>query len=163
MPPPQLLLGLNPQQQQEVAAWWQSVPLDMQAELAIFWDRQADSCVFSYVSEEADSQWQELPILIGARFLPKDEIEEPDASWNIDLYEYLINHPELAIHHLNRTFHICSAHPQARAAVAKGVISSNYVCPLAHDDCPMNNLLALSQGRGIAFFSLCKREPTHKP
>lgn len=61
-----------------------------------------------------------------------------------DFYEYLVNH-ELCFYG-GRTFHICSAHAEARAVVAAGRIPASFPCPRASTDCPMRKLLDEAPG-----------------
>jgi hypothetical protein len=80
------------------------------------------------------------PTRVVARFVEPDE---PMAETH-DFYEYLVNH-EIYIDD-GPTWHICSAHPEARAVVAHGRIPASFVCPRSEAGCPMRGLLALRPG-----------------
>ena len=58
-----------------------------------------------------------------------------------DFYEYLVNH-ELTLED-GRTFHICSAHAEARAVLTAGEIPADFRCPRADAHCPMRAILDL--------------------
>jgi hypothetical protein len=79
-----------------------------------------------------------------ARFVePGDE----DATTSLDYYEYLVNH-EVSLMD-GRTFHICSAHDQARSAFSSGRIPAAFVCPRSDIACPMRRLLDEMPGHDI--------------
>jgi len=66
---------------------------------------------------------------------------EEDAGDELsDFYEYLVNH-ELVLDD-GRTFHICSAHPEARAVVSSGLVPATFQCPRGAAPCPMRQLLS---------------------
>jgi hypothetical protein len=78
-----------------------------------------------------------------ARFVEPGEVSEPAN----DFYEYLVNH-EICIDD-GPKYHICSAHPDARAAVGAGYIPAGFRCPRGEKECPMRSLLALCPGRDV--------------
>jgi len=75
------------------------------------------------------------------RFVEDGEPFDADAD-GIDFYEYLVNH-EVFLDD-GRTFHICSAHPEARACLATGCIPASFRCPRADVTCPMRAILGCS-------------------
>jgi hypothetical protein len=77
------------------------------------------------------------PRAIVGRFVESARIDDGDE--NIDFYEYLVNH-EIVLDD-GRRFHICSAHPAARAALAQGRVPAAFQCPRADSACPMRALL----------------------
>jgi hypothetical protein len=83
------------------------------------------------------------PTRIVARFVDPDE-PRPEAD---DFYEYLVNH-EIYIDD-GPCWHICSAHPEARATIAAGRIPSTFRCPRAESSCPMRSLLELHPGSDV--------------
>ena len=90
-----------------------------------------------------------------ARFVEAGSTED---TWNtsLDLYEYLVNH-EIYLED-GRTFHICSAHPAARVALARGVVPAGFQCPRADAACPMRALLALAGGRDVQLALVSSKE-----
>lgn len=64
-----------------------------------------------------------------------------------DYYEYLVNH-EISLED-RRVFHICSAHPEARAVLTAGEIPAGFRCPRADAACPMRVLLDLAPGSNL--------------
>ena len=83
------------------------------------------------------------PAGVVGRFVVPDSRGE-DAGEPIDFYEYLVNH-EIFLED-GRPYHICSAHPEARAAIAAGRIPAAFRCPRADVDCPMRALLSTTPG-----------------
>jgi len=79
--------------------------------------------------------------VVVARFVETDGDDLPLPS---DFYEYLVGH-EVYLED-GRTFHICSAHPQARAAIEQGLIPRDFLCPRAEASCPLRQLLAERPG-----------------
>jgi hypothetical protein len=82
-------------------------------------------------------------VRVVARFVEPGEVSETAD----DFYEYLVNH-EIYIDD-GPKFHICTAHPDARAAVAAGHIPAAFRCPRDEGECPMRSLLDLSPGRDV--------------
>lgn len=92
------------------------------------------------------------PARVVARFVEADE--DLHGSDGDDFYEYLVNH-ELTLDD-GRTFHICSAHPEARAVVAAGRIPATFRCPRGEAVCPMRTLLDRGPGHDVQL-SLVRR------
>lgn len=160
--PETLLASLSTDERIAVQAWWAGLPAPAQQELALSWDARAATCGFSLVDDGAGAQWQEMPIQIGARFLPADEQDDGE-DWNVDFYEYLINNPELGIHFNGRTFHICTAHPAARVVLRVGAIPAAFKCPLAEVTCPMHRLLRKQPGMRVVLHGERSRDPVLPP
>ena len=78
-----------------------------------------------------------------ARFVDPDDAT--DAS--DDFYEFLVNH-EIYIDD-GPKYHICSAHPEARAVVASGRIPEGFRCPRGEQLCPMRALLDQRPGHDV--------------
>jgi hypothetical protein len=84
------------------------------------------------------------PIGVLVRFVEPGEAPGEGAD-HADFYEYLINH-EVFLED-GRTFHICSAHPDARACIMRGHIPGDFSCPRDDAACPMRALLDLAPGQ----------------
>ncbi len=83
------------------------------------------------------------PTRVVARFVePDDDTDTSDA-----FYEYLVNH-EIYIDD-GPKYHICSAHPEARAVLAAGRIPEGFRCPRADEGCPMRALLDQRPGHDV--------------
>ena len=110
-------------------------------------------------SEEIAAFWRDLapaerrrlsrraspPVAVMARFEdPEARTDDDDIS---DFYEYLVNH-EVFLED-GRRFHICTAHPAARSAVARGVIDARFECPRGELACPMTTLTGAANGRAV--------------
>jgi len=79
--------------------------------------------------------------VVVARFVETDSDDVPSPC---DFYEYLVGH-ELYLED-GRALHICSAHPEARAALEQGLVPHDFRCPRAERKCPMRQLLAARPG-----------------
>jgi hypothetical protein len=88
------------------------------------------------------------PARVVVRHVAGAELDEGDADAG-DFYEYLVNH-EIILDG-ERTYRICSAHPEARAAIAAGRIPAEFRCPLARAACPMRSLLDEAPGCDVRF------------
>jgi len=86
------------------------------------------------------------PAGVTARFIDGEPLDD-DGDENVDFYEYLVNH-ELWLED-GRKFHICSAHPEARARLRCGRIPATFQCPLASAACPMRALLNAANGSHV--------------
>jgi hypothetical protein len=90
-----------------------------------------------------------------ARFVEAGD--EPDSDGAVDFYEYLVNH-ELVFAD-ERVFHICSAHPEARAVLAAGYLPAGFRCPRADATCPMRAVLDQAPGCSVRL-SLVRGTPS---
>ena len=86
---------------------------------------------------------------IMARFVEPGEADEHAADGMRDRYEYFVAHEMFLVD--GPAFRICSAHPEARAAVAGGHLAAGFRCPLAAATCPMRSLLSLAPGCDVRF------------
>ena len=71
------------------------------------------------------------------------------ADETTDFYEYLVNH-ELYLED-GRGFRICSAHPDARSILARGLVPASFACPLENAACPLRRLLDAANGCDVRF------------
>ena len=83
------------------------------------------------------------PTRVVARFVEPDDATEVSH----DFYEYLVNH-EIYIDD-GPKYHICSAHPEARAVVGAGRIPEGFRCPRGEKVCPMRALLDQRPGHDV--------------
>lgn len=122
--PKTIVETLSPEQLERATEWWHTLTAE---------DRRA------------------LRPVVGPRGVLVGRYVEPGEEDNdhVDFYEYLVAH-ELFLED-GPTFHICTAHPDARAAVADGRIPSNFRCPFASETCPMRAMLAAEPGRDLVF------------
>lgn len=143
--PPQFADAVAPSQLEGVECWWASLSAEIRQELVDSLDARWDSRQFIKTGSNGSTQWHRIPARIQARF---SEVDEDDhGTWHSDFYDYLVNH-EVYLTDLRQTFHICTRHPIAEAAVRSGRIPSDFNCPFAHAGCPMR--LLLTQGNGCA-------------
>lgn len=95
---------------------------------------------------EKDRRWLRQRLryrddVVVARFVEPGTEDDPVPS---DFYEYLVNH-EVYLED-GRQFRICSAHPQARAALERGAVRHDFRCPRGEGACPLEQLLAQRPG-----------------
>jgi len=84
------------------------------------------------------------PVGVMARFVEDGEATDADDEPG-GFYEYLVNH-EIYLED-GRRVHICSAHPLARALIARGRFPADFVCPRSYVACPIRALVAEGSGR----------------
>ena len=133
-------LPLNLSVDATATAWWDALSDTDRSELTALCDPRHDD----FFGADADDP----PTVRGGRFVPHDDawgLEE----WGPDWFDHLLAHPEVVQAMVPRTFHICTRHPAARAALAAGHIPDDFTCPFASSDCPMRRLLAASPGRSL--------------
>jgi hypothetical protein len=148
--PQQLLTGLSGKQARAVRRFWRGLDGAVQAELDLLYDERVESS--GYLNKGAPGEgagWQKLAVRTEGRLVTHEDSEPKDTFPNIDFYEYLVNH-EIYLNDLVGTFHICSAHEQARAVLRAGFIPASFSCPFAKIDCPMRSLLGVAPGCSIA-------------
>jgi len=141
--PAPLTKRLSSRQRTDVAKWWQGLDEEERSALRPNRRRWPSAVIGRFVEPEPSAQ-------------SSDEFEGV-----IDFYEYLVNH-EISLE--DRSFHICSAHPRARAVLAAGRIPADYSCPRADAPavCPMRALLDVAPGRDLVL-TLRRRPPSSRP
>jgi len=128
--PALLMRRLGPEQATEVDRWWQKLtPADRRA-----------------MRPNPGGPPRRVVVRLVAEGVA--ELDGADAETH-DFYEYLVNHE--VILDGGRTYRICSAHPQARAALMAGRIPAEFRCPLARATCPMRSLLDEAPGCDVRF------------
>ncbi len=148
--PQQLLKDLSVKQARAVRRFWRGLDGAVQAELDRLYDERAESS--AYLNKGAPGEgvsWQKLAVRTEGRLVTHEDSEPKDTFPNIDFYEYLVNH-EIYLHELDRVFHICSAHEQARMVLRAGFLPASFSCPFAKVECPMRSLLGAAPGCSIA-------------
>lgn len=154
--PDTVLLAVLPEEIVSINQWWATLTSGAQEELVRLWDTRSDSCGFEYTLEsDGGHSWTRIPMEIGAMYKrPEDAIKHD--TWNQDLYEYIVSHPEVKViaQFEGPKFHICRSHPQARAAIEAGIIPAEFACPFADEQCPMRALLAVAPGHSVVFFAM---------
>ncbi len=146
--PRPLLDGLTASTSRDVEAWWAAFHDDARAEVISLWDGRRDGCFFGI---DADDPSGPVPAVIGGRFVPHDDAWGL-AEWGPGYFEHMLDHPEQfpVWEPTSRTFHIgCTAHPEARACLASGLIPADFRCPFHAVGCPMSRLLATAPGRSL--------------
>jgi hypothetical protein len=98
------------------------------------------------------------PAGVLARFVEGDAPDDAGAETS-HFYEYLVNH-EVYLDD-GRVFHICSAHPEARARIAARHVPADFRCPRRNAACPMRTLLDLAPGRDLRLSLVRKDFPGH--
>jgi hypothetical protein len=146
-----LLVRLTPDEAQPVEAWWNALADTDRAELIVLWSRRGNDCRFTRGTESDEpTGWRRLPI-VQAEGIDNDQ---PGDDWVPDWTDHLVSNDDVwvwSVHRIIvvRTFHICTAHPVARAALRAGFIPVDFTCPMSYQTCPMRRLLAHSPGCSI--------------
>ncbi len=121
-----------------VESWWQSLNDDSRSEVGVLLDRRNDSRAYIYADDEAGNRgWHDLPIVDDD--LLSDDPQEYQREWQLEHFQYLLDHPELVISPdaVVRTFRICVAHPAARQVAVDRELACDFQCPVADDGCPI--------------------------
>ena len=105
-------------EREKVDQWWLELSSEVQIEIAGLWDSRRDDASLAAESTRAQTQWHELPIQLRGR-LVDEETRREDRMLKQQLFDYIVNHEEVTFFLEERTYHICRAHPAARAAVAQ--------------------------------------------
>jgi hypothetical protein len=133
-----------------VVKWFDELCPEARRELVHLFDQRHDSFELACVaSDDGTYEWRRLPL----EAMPEVDRKEPASRpWHQELYEYLAAHPEddLARQYTRRTFHLCTSHPVALAALRAGVIPHDFRCPFKDDACPMRRRLAENGGQSVA-------------
>lgn len=132
-----------------VAQWWAQLNDTDRRQLRDSWDTRQESYFFT---RQAGDSWARVPVVNGGRFVPHDDSVRMH-EWLEDWQEYVLGHEDVILIPwglaVMRTFHICQAHPAARAAVDAGRLPANFQCPFGAASCPMRRLQAVALSHPI--------------
>lgn len=151
-PPAALLADLPAEEQERAGAWWASLGPAARTEFLQLWDERSDDTSLYGVVADGCIRWHELPLELHGSLLddedPNGRLERREGRQA--LLEYISNHDDIGFFFLDgKTFHICRAHPEARARIRAGLIPASFTCPLAERDCPMSAILAEAGGCSV--------------
>lgn len=128
----------------EVQSWWASIEDNEKRKLTLSWSKESESCKKSL----SDNNWQDLPIIIVGSLTEKEDNQD----WNLDLYEFFVNHPEFFISGLPICFHVCTSEKSIRDSLKRGIIESNFLCSgIENSHCFMNSILKIMKGKNLTF------------
>jgi hypothetical protein len=146
--PLHVVQGLSTTELNLVNHWWAHLAEAERTELAAQWDTRKDSCATAPSAEDNKGETKpRISIQVCGNFID-EELRETEEEFPNDFYEYLVNH-EIFLVDLQRSFHICTRHPEAQGAICRGRIPVGFNCPFKSKDCPMQTLLSLSGGRSV--------------
>ena len=138
-PPRMLTDRLSRTQTADVARWWAALPGAQRRGLRRLFRKDDARPAMRVVGRFVDPRER------------RDHADQP----NHDFYEYLVNH-ELSLAD-GRTYHICSAHAEARDALVSGELPAAFRCPLARGDCLMRVVLDAAPAPGCSLRLSLKR------
>lgn len=146
--PPDAIASLSPAEAAKASTWWQTLSDSARREFELLWDeRNDDTSLYATTGGDGALTWHQLPITVRGLIV---EGRRPDHSFDEDLYDFLVNHPEGVVLLAGRTFHICRAHPAARDVLRAGFLPCDFRCPFDDANCPMKALLAAAGGKNVA-------------
>ena len=147
--PLHVVQGLSATELNLVNHWWIQLAEAERTELAAQWDAKKDSCASAPSTEGSNGGTKSrISIQVCGNFVD-EELQETEDEFPNDFYEYLVNH-EIFLVDLQRTFHICTRHPEAQRAIRRGRIPAGFSCPFRSQECPMRALLSLAGRHAVA-------------
>jgi len=136
--------------------WWADLSENDRTELTALFDPRQEDRFFG-----ADAADDDPPTVRGGRFIPHDDAWGW-SEWGPEWFDHLAAHPEIVAVGQMRTFHICTRHPAARAALAAGHIPADFGCQFASADCPMRRLVNASGGSSVRLVGLKRPDGTRR-
>lgn len=130
-----------------IEAWWDRLDDGARAEFEQLYDERAEDTAFYATVADGKTEWHELPIELHGMYVDPENAPET-AMWKQELCEFISN-TGVQFFLVERTFHICRAHPQARRVLAAGVVPAEFACPFAEAACPFSQALAGRPGHAI--------------
>lgn len=144
--PQQLQDNLLPNQLNDITSWWEELESEEQKIIANLYDELP--------LEEG------VAIQLCADFIDEEEDWENEL-WTVGgLYQYLVNHE---IYLKDFSLHvggICSAHKEAIEVGKKGLIPTDFQCPLKDANCPMKKLLQFKPKHTLKLYPKLLKVPT---
>lgn len=118
----------------EAQGWWLSLDAVSRGQVLSLWE----DCV-------AANEGQEIVAQVTAELEDEHDLNQT-TFWHRELYEFLVNHEIEFTEKPKRTFHVCSQHPLAQAAVQAGRISGVFKCGKTIEQCPMQRMMNVTGG-----------------
>jgi hypothetical protein len=147
--PLHVVQGLSITEIKLVNYWWNHLAEEERTRLLAQWDVKNDSWANApSLKDNRKGPKPRISIQVCGNFVD-EELQEIEEEFPNDFYEYLVNH-EMFLVDLQRSFHICTQHPEAQKAIRHGKIPSDFHCPFKSQDCPMQTLMSLSSERSVA-------------
>lgn len=146
--PPELTDGLSEPEIKRTRIWWLGLSLAEQAEFAQAYHARADDGSWYATVGDGELRWHRLPVELVGHFVDPEDRADHDLARQ-QLLEFVSNHEEIAFFLVEGAFHICRAHPSARAVIRQGFIPADFECPLSDAACPMRRILAVCPGRAV--------------
>src|SRR5262245_33752331 len=146
--PASVIANFTGAQAEAVCDWWGRLDEPIRCELASRWGRSAErSERFEGGSDAGTDGRRGLLAGLRGRFVDPEDAAENE-MWTEALRDY-ITALDIPFFLEERKFHICRAHPEARAVLATGVIRPGFTCPLLRASCPLAQAAALRPGTAI--------------
>ncbi len=160
LPPADMVDQLSDEERARTISWWSSLNEGAQVEFEQMWDARSEDTALYGTCENGNIAWHDLPIELKGSLLDEENDRE-HRELKQQLLEYISNHEEVQFFLVEHKFHICRAHPGARAALRAGELASTFVCPAENSDCPMLAILRASGGRSVGLSpALPRRVPS---
>ncbi|PCC75424.1 hypothetical protein SAMN02745121_03850 [Nannocystis exedens] len=140
-----------------IEAWWAGLDDAARAEFTALYDERAEDTAFYATIVDGKTEWHELPIELHGMYVDPENAPET-AMWKQELCEFISN-TGVQFFLVDRTFHICRAHSQAREALACGAIPAGFTCPFEQAACPFEQALAARPGQSIVLLPRLRGRP----
>lgn len=147
-PPDDLVRDLTKEDLAKTLDWWSGLNADAQLEFVQCWDARTEDTALHGVSRNGAIEWHPLPIELRGR-LVDEENRVDDRLARQQLLEYVNNQEEIQFFLVDKEFHVCRAHPGARACLSAGIIPKGFRCGASTDGCPMMKILAAAGGCSV--------------
>jgi len=129
-----------------IERWWRALDATSQRAVRALCDERGEDVASMF--DEVTHEWHTLPIVLRGHFVDPEDARESEAG-TTDLLEYIDAHPEIAFWLEERRYHICRAHPAARALLTQRQVPSTFECPFGHTSCPYKRATANANGRTL--------------
>ena len=115
-------------------------------------DHRRDDLAFVYCKDKSGSlDWHKIPVVLDDVTRDEydkqeyDEDKDPfEEEWTLEDFGYTFDASEIVLHPDStvRIFHVCVAHPVARAVVANKIIEHDFSCPAHSQACPIQTFVS---------------------
>lgn len=143
---PQLIQILPDSGRAHAIDWWQNLSEAQRLEFADLWEEslEKDAQGLVLVGFDADRGY-----IFKGTFREGDDVDMAEFD-DDEQFDYFFN---MAVpgytSPVYRVFHVCMAHPAARACLDHGRIPHNFSCPLDDEKCLMKTILTEAKGRDV--------------
>jgi hypothetical protein len=143
---PELIQVLPENGRDHAVGWWLNLSESERHEFADLWEESLEKETKGLVLVGFDA---DRGYIFKGTFREGDDVDVAEFE-DDELFDLYYNQTgQSTTSPIYRVFHVCMAHPAAKACLDNGLIPHDFACPFASHQCPMRTLVDAAMGGSI--------------